>query len=387
MLQERLSYLLDRYLARECNQEEIAELHQLLQQPEARELITQLSVSTLTAGEQLLLNLPAGAEEQLFEQLHRRPARVFTLRSVSRIAAAAVLLLAVAGGWWLYHTKKQYPKVAISQTDIAPGSDKAVLTLSDGKKIVLDSVAGGSVTDPGGVSIINLNHQRLSYENSGTAKVVAYNTLTTPRGGQYQIVLPDGTHVWLDAASSLRFPTAFTGADRTVQLTGEAYFEVASQASQPFTVQTGEVSVLALGTSFNIMAYTNEANTAATLVQGSVKVTAGAGESVVLTPGRQATVQHGSTVIKTGMADVAEVLSWKDGLFSFSNVSIQALMRQLERWYDVDVEYEGDIPDYHFNGTVSRRQYVGQLLEILEESGEVKFTLTGNKIIVKRAKQ
>jgi ferric-dicitrate binding protein FerR (iron transport regulator) len=203
------------------------------------------------------------------------------------------------------------------------------------------------------------------------------------------VVLPDGTQVWLNAASELRYPTRFTGNSREVTLTGEAYFEVAQLANQPFRVNTADLAVTVLGTGFNIMAYQNEETVHATLVQGSVKVSSTRmpqQTGIVLTPGQQASIVPGSA-ITVNRPDLNEVLSWKEGSFSFSKTSLQAIMRQIERWYDVEVVYEGSMPDFHFTGNFSRRQYASQLLEILEASGEVNFTIEKDKIIVKRGKR
>ncbi|MGV3509862.1 MAG: FecR family protein, partial [Sphingobacteriaceae bacterium] len=229
--------------------------------------------------------------------------------------------------------------------------------------------------------IIKSDNGQLQYLslNSDNKQEVLYNTLSIPRGGQYKVVLPDGTQVWLNAASSLKYPTAFNGNERVVQLEGEAYFEVAKNAAQPFRVEVKDVKVTVLGTHFNINGYTDEAHIKTTLLEGSVKISKGPVQQL-LHPGEQAITGKSST-IEVVKANSDEVLAWKNGYFNFHRSNLQEVMRQLSRWYDVDIKYEGKVPDREFGGEISRNSKASEVLKILELS-DVHFRIEGEHIIV-----
>jgi ferric-dicitrate binding protein FerR (iron transport regulator) len=315
------------------------------------------------------------------------------LRNLSwlRYAAAAVLLILIGSGIYLLfqgktstkEVAKDIPKKQIKK-DLAPGGNKAILTLADGKQIVLDEAQNGNLAEHGNTKVIKLDGQ-LAYNETGNATEVIYNTITIPRGGQYQLVLADGSKIWLNAASSLRFPTSFPGKERRVELTGEGYFEIAKNAAQPFKVKIssasgedgGEVEVL--GTHFNIMAYSDEAAIKTTLLEGSVKITHH-NKIAMLTPGQQAKLQDQSIKVVDDV-DTEEVVAWKDGYFQFTTASLQQVMRQIARWYDVDISYEGKIPERKFGGKISRDNNASEVLKILELS-KVRFRITDKKIIV-----
>jgi ferric-dicitrate binding protein FerR (iron transport regulator) len=289
------------------------------------------------------------------------------------------------------------------KNDVAPGGNKAVLTLANGSTIVLDSAQDGTLAQQGTTKIIKLDGGALAYHaatdsrgetteqtkgQTGPTEQTGYNTIATPRGGQYRIILPDGSKVWLNAASSLRFPAAFTGSERTVELTGEAYFEIAKNAGKPFHVKVpsggtagGSMDVEVLGTSFNVMAYTNEEKIHTTLLEGKVKVKQGA-MAENLTPGRQAIVDQNTQAMEVSDANIEQAVAWKDGLFRFKETDIRELMRQVERWYDVDVVYRTDRGDQDFTGVVSRNKNVSTLLQMLELTGTVHFKIEGKRIIV-----
>jgi transmembrane sensor len=301
-------------------------------------------------------------------------------------AAAAVLVFVVFGLWFLVgRDKVEQPSVAATPKvqDIAPGGDKAVLVLADGRKVVLDTAGNGAITKQGGVTVIKLNDGQLSYQpsTSTSTSTSTYNTITTPKGGQYQLVLADGTKVWLNAASSLRFPTAFTAKDRRVELTGEGYFEVAHNQEKPFIVQRGEAEVKVLGTHFNINGYADEPSLKVTLLEGRVMVRKNE-KLVYLNPGQQAEVQPAQQSIKVDYeVDTEEVVAWKNGLFIFNNTPLEAIMKQLERWYDVDVIYQGKVPRDRFNGNISRNNNLSEVLKVLEYS-DIRFKVEGKNIIV-----
>ena len=298
---------------------------------------------------------------------------------------AAAILVLVAGSLWIYNREpsKVSDDTAITTKpqDIAPGGDKAILTLGNGTKVVLDTADNGAITRQGNVTVIKLNGQLAYNKEGGVATEVLYNTITTPRGGQYQIVLADGSKVWLNAESSLRFPTAFVGKQRKVELTGEGYFEVAHNEQQPFVVQRGDAEVQVLGTHFNVNGYTDEPSLKVTLLQGRVMVKK-SDQLVYLNPGQQAVAQDGQQNIKVDYdVDTEEVTAWKNGLFVFNNTPLETIMKQLERWYDVEVVYQGTVPKDRFNGSISRDNNLSEVLKVLEYSN-IKFSVQGKVITV-----
>ena len=308
----------------------------------------------------------------------------------SRIAAAAAVVGLILFGTYSIISKKDNKKLAATETknnsyknEVLPGGDKAILTLADGSTIVLDTMQNGNLAQQGNTTVIKLDG-KLAYNSANAgANDIAYNTLTTPRGGQYQVELPDGTRVWLNAASSLRFPTAFVGAERRVEISGEAYFEVAKNKAMPFVVSVNGTEVHVLGTHFNVMAYSEEGKIATTLFEGSVQVSK-AGKKHVIVPGQQAVWKENGDFNLNGDVDLEEVVSWKNGQFHFNNADIKVIMRQIARWYDVDVEYRDNLSETQLGGIVSRKEDLRQLLSYFEMTGKVKFNLEGRKIIVTR---
>ena len=232
------------------------------------------------------------------------------------------------------------------------------------------------------IKIIKLNNGQLAYKPlQGKASEAAYNTLATPKGGQYTITLSDGTRVWLNAASSLRFPAAFTGRTRVVELTGEGYFEVAKDPTMPFKVKAKGMEVEVLGTHFNINAYADENTVNTTLLEGSVKVAKG-NENKKIKPGQQAVIRDNGDLSIVNAINVEEVIAWKNNEFRFEHIKVSKIMRQVARWYDVEIEYEKNVPDVELSGIISRKEEVSQLLEILEATHKIQFQLSGNKIMV-----
>lgn len=301
--------------------------------------------------------------------------------SAAAAVAAGILLTSVL----IFRQKAPVAPTLVKQEVLTPGSNKAMLTLADGTQIPLDSAANGSLAQQGNTQITNTNGN-LSYQSANNAGAVLYNTVTTPHGGQYQLTLADGSKVWLNAASSIRFPTAFTGKERQVSITGEAYFEIAQQANQPFSVQVSaadrDMTVKVLGTSFNIMAYADEKAVKTALVEGAVQVQHG-DQKNVLKPGLEASLADKTFVIAP--ADLEETLAWKDGKFRFRGTNIKTIMRQLSRWYDMDVAYNGDVSDIDLTGVISRREDAGNLLKALEATQRVHFDVNGHNVTVSPA--
>jgi len=305
-----------------------------------------------------------------------------------RAAAAAVLIL-LAGSTWLllHHPGAGKPRVASTThpQDLPPGGNKATLTLGNGARINLDSAAIGTLAAQGKTQVQKLSSGEVAYNSPFKKSAeVFYNTLSTPRGGQYRIILPDGTKVWLDASSSITYPTAFTGRQRQVEITGEAYFEVADNKSMPFIVRkaASDETIQVLGTHFNVNAYDDEDAMRTTLLEGRIKVNRG-NTGTILRPGQQAvSTKDGDQIKVIDDANINLVMAWKNGNFRFDRADIQTVMRQIARWYDVDVEYKGGAITRHFGGTISRNVNVSQVFQMLEMTGAVKFKIDGKKIIV-----
>jgi ferric-dicitrate binding protein FerR (iron transport regulator) len=313
-------------------------------------------------------------------------------RRLTYVAAASIFGIICAGSAWLWFSRNHptnttpVTTAAVTTTDVKPGGNKAVLTLADGRRIDLGAAANGVVADQGNTRVAKLSDGQLAYNKEKTSDekpaALAYNSLSTPRAGQFTLQLPDGSRVWLNNASTIRYPVAFTGSDRTVELAGEAYFEVAKDAEHPFRVKVqngGTVDVL--GTSFNIMAYSDEPTEHTTLIDGSIRVTENK-QSALLRPAEQSALDAQGKLHVTSDVNVQEVIAWKNGFFHFDHASLQTTMRQLARWYDIDVVYEGQqFPDQAFNGRIQRDLPLKDVLHGLE-SDQVHFRLDGRKLIV-----
>lgn len=393
--------LLFKYINNQCSAEEVHQLLNFFGIPENEEKL-EAAVNEYLENEIDVLQYTPGAEtamesvlvklkQQLFAQPRSNNTKVIPInRNWYRITAAVSIVFIIASGIYWYSNlsnknniaKAPSARIVKSKKEILPGGNKAVLTLADGSEIVLDSAANGTVSQQGGIKVIKLDNDELIY-NSGLSKSseILYNTVTTPKGGQYKIVLADGTGVWLNAASSIRFPATFTDIERKVEITGEAYFEVAKNAAMPFRVSVGGMEVQVLGTHFNINAYSDESEVKTTLLEGSVKVTEN-NNTALLKPGEQAGVNNivGNIAIK--QVDVDKVVAWKNGLFRFDGDDIDNIMRQISRWYDVDVQYEGKKPQGHFSGIINRNLPLSKLLYMLKLN-EVKFDEKGKGVTIK----
>ncbi len=321
--------------------------------------------------------------------------KLFSRFSRGRVVVAACLLaLLVAGGYFLYRPAPGF--IAAQENhydDIAPGTDKAFLTLSDGRKIALDDAPVGVLIDDVDFEVRKSEDGMLEYHRagrqSGVVPLAGSHTISTPRGGKYRIVLPDGSRVWLNAASSLRYPVRFNDSGRTVELTGEAYFEIVAARSEEnrqrvgFRVIAGEQIVDVLGTHFNISSYADEETARTTLLEGSLRISGvGHSQSLLLRPGQQCIPRPSGGFHVVEHVNVNEAVAWKENQFSFNGLTIQGIMRQLARWYDIDVRYSGRIPEEHLTGYVSRDVPISRVLQMLEEISELKFVLDGRTVIV-----
>lgn len=311
-------------------------------------------------------------------------------RVLKLLAAAAAGLLIMTGGTlyfsglfngWGQHVAATLPTVV---PDVQPGGNKAVLTLSGGQRIILNDAKQGQIAQQANANVVKIDSGLLAYKPQMTAlsknETPEFNTLATPRGGQYRLRLPDGTEVWLNAASSIRFPVNFSGNEREVEVRGEAYFEVARDPKRPFKVVMGQFKVDVLGTRFNINGYGDGIPIKTTLLEGSIQVSNGQARRL-LKPRQQAQLQHDGTLQVIDGVNVDRVTAWKNGYFSFEKADLKTVMNNLSRWYNVEVQYEGKIPPLEFGGQIQRNLTLSQVLVILERS-QVHFKMNGTVLTV-----
>lgn len=382
MLRERMQYLLDRYFQGICTEEEKQELARGINDLKDDELLKQL-VGKSWERFQPTEPMPVAVSERVQAAVFPVEEKVRPLWSGKWMAVAASLLLIVSAG--LFFIKKpgqvqQKTRVAENtryRNEVPAGGNKALLTLGDGTVIELDSAANGLLTQQGNARIIKLPNGQLAYEmNDAGSGEVMFNTMRTPRGGEYRLQLPDGSKVWLNAASSITYPNIFTGDTRSVEITGEAYFEVAKDAARPFKVQAGNMKVEVLGTHFNINAYPGEPVIKTTLLEGAVRI-----QDAVLKPGQQASLAATGQFRVEDDVETEEVMAWKNGFFQFNDADMPTVMRQLENWYDITVAYEGRVPKRSFGGAIQRSLPLSKVLDILEENN-VRFKIEGRNITV-----
>ena len=390
LTKERIHYLLQAYISKQANFVEESELMDwILEAGEDSELKTY--VLDIWNQHKLPEDLSYVNWDEIYSRIVQPPVvsmetKVRKMRW-TRLTAAAVILVALAAGTYLYfapHSSQSIATAKQKQKDIAPPlSNKAVLTLANGTKIEIDSSGNGTVAVQGNVKIIKQSTGEISYAGTAVGEV-SYNTLSVPRGSKpMSLMLSDGSKVWINVGSSLTYPTAFTGNERKVKITGEAYFEVIHNARMPFIVQNGDVMVRDLGTHFNVNTYADEPEVRVTLLEGSVRISNNA-LSQLLKPGQQARFNNNenSDIKVLNDVNMEEVIAWKNGKFFFDkNTDIGTIMRQISRWYNVDIEYQGKI-NQRFWGSISKDVNVSQVLKILEATGGVKFKVEGNKIIV-----
>jgi ferric-dicitrate binding protein FerR (iron transport regulator) len=403
--QDRLQELLDAYTKNEISESGLDELCELVKDANDVELNTLFESELRSAVYQPMNQLKL--DRMMWEVLKRskglttdnseeeNSGKVVSIGRQRRwwwAAAGIVLLLGVV---YLMRNSFNETKVKIgpiAQIDSpahdvqAPTVARAILKLDDGTIVYLDSAQDGSLAIQGNVNVVKTADGRLEYSGTSTTLSVAYNTVFNPRGSKVQaLTLNDGTKVWLNAESSLTFPTSFAGNERKVSISGEAYFEVTTKydargvVKQPFIVSKNDMSVTVLGTHFNVNAYDGETSIIVTLLEGKVKTSMANGEWSMLNPGEQAQVSNNIKVVRG--VNVEQVMAWKNGYFSFDKTDLQTVMKQIARWYDVDVSYEGTIPTMTFGGDISRNSSASDVLKILEKS-KVHFRIEGKRIVV-----
>ena len=381
---KELESILEKYLAGKATQEETAFLEQYYNYLEDQQ---GLSASLSETENQKI-------EHQNWESLKAQidqplsiisPHHVPVLRKWRWVIAASIIIVVGLGGWAFLFNKndrqQQIARATVTNDVKPPEANRATVSLTNVQVVYLDSAAPGSLAVQGTVKLVKLANGRITYQTGSEEVIVkpTYNTLTNPKGSQVvDMTLADGSHIWLNAGSSLTYPVAFVGNERTVSITGEAYFEVASDKTKPFRVTKGDMQVEVLGTHFNVNAYYDEKDIKVTLLEGAVRLKSNE-QSQILKPGEQAGVSSIINVIKD--VDVEEVMAWKDGRFKFNSVDIETIMRQAARWYDVDVEYRGKV-EGTLSGGIARNVNASQLFHVLELTGRVQFEITGRKVIV-----
>lgn len=389
MTVQRLYELTDKYLRDELSSGELKELHALLSRPECQSAVEEQLLQQLRAHRFDLPDeadtLPDGLEKKILAgaAVQRPPApRVYPFRRLQWAAAILVLLLGATGAWLLLRPSAPPQQPAAVAQEVLPGKEGAVLTLADGRQIVLDSAGNGLIARQKGSNVV-LQDNQLLYQQEGAQKPAApeINTLSTPRGRQFNVTLPDGSRVWLNSVSSIRYPTSFRETDRTVEIVGEAYLEVKENKAQPFRVILNGALIEVLGTRFNVHAYQDEEQMTTTLLGGKVRVSSDKG-AVVLRPGQQAQLPYQGQALQVREADQEKVMAWKSGFFEFDQLDMPQILREIARWYDVDIRVPQPLPPVQLGGRISRQLPLTKLLQSLETDG-IHFKLEGKTLTVK----
>ena len=386
MDKDKLKQLAIAYLRGNASEEEKIELHNWYDE-NSNEDEERVTIYRDETQEQIRERILAALRHKTGIATPTKPSGIFSLSKFSwmRVAAALLVLLIGTSTYFFLkkssHTRSTIATIATKkENDVLPGKNTALLTLANGDKIVLDSAAIGKLAQQGNTAVVNQNGQLVYTAASQEGEQLMYNTLSTARGEVYPLILSDGTKVWLNAASSIRFPVAFTGMERRVEITGEAYFEVAKNTARPFTVLVKGNEIRVLGTHFNVMAYNDEASVKTTLLEGAVKFVH-AGNSVILRPREQLQLIANGQIKVVNNVDVTKVVAWKNGFFDFEGSDFETVAKQLSRWYDVEVKYDRKM-DELFYAEIPRNTKLSVVLKALELTGKVRFEIEGKKIIV-----
>lgn len=380
MDKETLIALLDRFQNGTCTEEERIKVEQLYLDFSEGRMLPEMGdiLSIYQRTWQVLKREEAASRPSLYRRL--KPVKVIAAAA----AIAGVVIISSVAYYTIVHVHRAAPANSLVQ-DIAPGSNKAILTLSTGQQIILDSTKAGDIVQIPGIIIKKTKEGKLTYtiskNSSGTVTPNQVNTVATPKGGQYEIVLEDGTKVWLNAASKITFPASFNGLkEREVELSGEAYFEVTKNPRKPFFVRSTEQLVTVTGTHFNVSCYPDE-KTQTTLAEGSVVVSLSrTGQTKTLTPGKQSTITTTNEILVKDV-NPDDYISWKDDYFTFVQTPLEQVLVQIGRWYNVSIDYN-KIPAESFDGRISRKVPLSQVLHMLEISTDLKFTVSGRRIII-----
>lgn len=375
---KHIKLLFERYLNNHASREETAELFQYFQDTNNKEALEQMIENQLESRDKEEL-IDKMILDRVFSKidLDTEPQNITspTWYKITGVAAAIILIISIS---YLFLNRNTYHDH--TATIIEPGRDKATLVLSSGKTIVLEDVANGKLTEELGTTIEKTEKGGINYKIEGNTDVrVAMNLLNVPKGGQFQITLSDGTKVWLNSNSSLKYPSAFSASERRVELTGEAYFEVSKNKQKPFIVETSLQKVEVLGTKFNINAYDDESSTQTSLAEGSVRVSC-KNNTTLLKPGQQSTLTDQNIAVRSINLD--QVLDWKNGDFNFSNNNLKEIMRKISRWYNIEVIFEGPISQETYVAQISRKKRLNDVLRALQLSGSIKYSIRNNKLYI-----
>lgn len=381
--------LLQLYLENKCTPIQLQELFTLLNKDQSNRMLLEIMQAEFSTS---LADLNEGANKnEKAEASIIVTAKVLPLYKRKWIQVAAAIIFILAGTVLYYkigdkeNTANQLSENSSPIQAILPGEDKAVLILGNGEKIILDSSLRGTIALQGNAVISKNKTGQIIYDASGAINNnddVVYNTVKTPKGGFFKVVLPDGSEVWLNASSSIYFPTRFTGNERKVTISGEAYFEVVKNQAKPFKVSFYDETIEVLGTHFNVMAYDDEPNIQTTLLEGAIKISNGKG-TVFVKPGQQAISEKNKKIELINGVNTDHIVAWKNGLFDFDNDSLPFIMRQLSRWYNVDILYQEKYSNGHYVGSIRKQSNIREVLKMLELAGDVQFSIVGNKILVK----
>lgn len=391
----RFMYLLDRVQSNLASEAECTELMQLIHNDESGECIAKANEFFAEHTSGVVFNTPDEWWNGAVKQILDTDKKDMPVQKIKRFAwrywaAASILLIAFTGIIYISQKNKTTTtKEKDTIVQVLPGKEGAILTLADGSQVLLDTINNGTVALQGGVEARVVNGS-LIYQGKGNE--IVYNTMTTPKGRNFHLTLPDKTEVWMNAASSIRFPTSFTGNERRVEVTGEVYFEVAKQAHLPFRVEMNKrMEVEVLGTNFNVYAYNNEAAINTTLLKGAVKVSAMSEQekrnAVLLKPGQQARLNGSGNnageekIELISNIDPEIVMAWRNGIFNFDKAGLPEVMRQLERWYDIEVKFDNFTSAERFTGRMYRDLPLADLLTQFEKTG-AKFTIKGRTVTV-----
>jgi len=361
----RLQEIANKFLNGKISDAEQAEFDAWFNQIETNDIFVPESVaSSQEEHRQIILN-------RIHEKINQYEKGNRLRRMWLRVAAAAVILMMLSFGLFkIFNKQISYQHTLSKLKSVTPGGNNAILTLANGKQIVLNNSRNGLLVNLGNITVSKANNGQVIYKVIGSAKNtlrVSYNTITTPNGGQYEVILPDGSKVWINSSSSLKYPTQFTGKERDVELNGEGYFEVAKNKLMPFKVSSHGQTVEVLGTHFNINAYTDEPGIKTTLLEGSVKVTViGTEKPQLLIPGQQAIFNKGGIMVSD--ADTAQAVAWKNGLFYFKDADVASIMRLLARWYNLKIDINGQLPERKFSGKIYKNLNAAQVLQIINYS-------------------
>jgi len=399
----RLSTLFKKYYNKTASQSEMEELYQIMNSisdDELKELIREewnnLEMTDSFFDKEIsegMLDqiLPVKPKSTYNEQEPILDHLINWISRFKKLSVATLILVFLGFGFYVWFKPNHAPQVLVKNSpiskDLPPGGSRATLLLADGREIILDKAKNGIIIKTQNFQILKTENGQLIYQalTSNTNKDVSsdFNKITTPRGGEYKIIMPDGSMVWLNSASTIKFPGVFSGKTRSVELEGEAYFEIAKNAEMPFIVKSKNIEIEVIGTHFNVNTNTGTDVVKTTLLEGSIKIDNG-NSSKLLSPGQQA-IQIGNEIKVVNDVDVKEQIAWKNGLFQFKDASVEEVMQQAALWYDLEVAFEGDSPEKYLTGKVSRNVNVSEFMNILEYAG-VKFKIEQKKITIKSIK-